>query len=220
MIKKKKIKKSDDIIVVAKTPICEIIKETSEAKNIKIALRRLIKKETLDSKIKKIKKTDVCEHIKETSEAEEIKKAVKNLIKKQSPDSKFNKIRAGELYAQANRLIANVYGSRDEVIPLLDYEKLFSYLEKTKDDNHEDYEVSAFERDKLADRELMNDTELTNYLNKAMLNAVVGGNLNSMTIEEKEKMKYYAMFNKSMILMKISLNDYNLTDNFDLDKSV
>ena len=180
MVKKQKkrstsaelIKKSDEIIVVAKTPIEEIIIETASAKEIKQVIRKL--KETVETKVEKVK-----EKISE---------------------------KASVLYAQANRLISNVYSSPLKV-KKLDYSKLYKNKTKATESSYEEIvrNLDELQTDDLGEKEIVQEDDLMNYLRKFMMNQFVGQDMNDISIEEKEKMNYYVLFNKEWVMMKIPL---------------
>ena len=169
----KKIKKSDDIIVVAKLPIENVIIQTTTAKEVRKAIKKL--KENVETKIEKVKEkiTD----------------------------------KTGELYSQARRLISNVY-SNPLKIKKLDYEKLYSYLESKETSS--DYEkivkkLEELQTDELGEKEIVQEDELMNYLRKFMLNQFVGQDMNDISVEQKERMNYYVLFNKQWVMLKIPL---------------
>ena len=169
----KKIRKSDDIIVVAKLPIEEVIIQTTTAKEINGALRKI--KDNIEVKIQKTKE-------------------------------KTNN-KSGELYSQARRLIANVY-SNPLKIKKLDYETLYSYLESKETSS--DYEeivrkLEELQTDELGEKEIVQEDELMNYLRKFMLNQFVGQDMNDISVEQKERMNYYVLFNKQWVMIKIPL---------------
>ena len=178
----KKIKKSDEIIVVAKTPIEEIIKETTAAKEVKKAIKKLIeKKETIEAKVKDVKK-------KISSKASELYAQAMRLIANVSSSS---------------------YAFNENKV---DYAKLFSYLGEDKSVEgfitaYEEAVAKAerFKRDALGEREIVQEDELMVYLRKFMLNKFVGQDMNDIPAEQKERMNYYTLFNKQWVMMKIPL---------------
>ena len=184
---KKKIKKSDDIIVVAKQPIEEIIRQTSGAKEVRKAIKRLRRKEdiTIEKKVKDAKK------------------------------EKINEEKAHDLYTQSRRLISNAYSPQtySSKSRKIDYNALFSYLSKKGKNIEEafsEYEKAVaksqeFKKDELGEKKVVQEHELMSYLSRFMLNSFTGQDMNDISVDEKEKMKYYAMFNKVWIMMKISL---------------
>ena len=185
---KQRIQKSDEIIVVAKTPIEEIIKETTAAKQVRDAIRKISKHEkTIEAKI-----TD--------------------------PKPKLKENEGVYCWARVNLHTTYTSGNYDSENKPLDYEKLFSYLSRKPKSILSDYES----RDSVSsnsEKEFVSDKELTAYVDKIMILSLLGG-VNDTSFEEKERIKYYAMFNKSRMLMKVNLSAYKLTDNIDLDKAV
>ena len=176
-----KIKKSDEIIVVKKTPIEQIINQTKGAKEVRKAIKKLTKKEeTLDKKVKDVKKVSKKSH---------------------------------DLYTQSNRLISNAYSPESySSVSKIDYAELFNYFSKqeTIERLFSDYEKSVvkaekLQGDELGEKRIIQEQDLMSYLNRFMLNSFVGQAMNDISIEEKEKMNYFAMFNKTWVMLKTSL---------------
>lgn len=190
---KQKIKKSDEIIVVAKTPIEQIIHETSNAKEVKNAIKRLLKddkKETIDSKI---------------------------------AEAKAKKAEDSGLYNNNKKLLSGAYHQEIySEAKALDYSKLFSYLSHSKPAvEYEQTSASqTTSQVKTADNDIVSEKEITSYLDRFMMCSLFGGGINNINPEEKERMKNYTAFNKSWILLKIQLNNYVNKDNIDLDRIV
>jgi hypothetical protein len=183
---KQRIQKSDEIIVVAKTPIEEIIKETTAAKQVRDAIRKISKHEkTIEAKITepKIKEND-----------------------------------AGYCWARVGFKTTYTSGNYDSESKPLDYEKLFSYLSRKSKNTSDSYESVSI-ADINPEKEIVSDRELTAYVDRLMILSLVGG-INDSSFEEKEKMRHYAMFNRSRVSMKLNLSSYKLTDNIDLDRSI
>jgi hypothetical protein len=180
---KKRIKKSDDIIVVAKTPIEEIIKQTKGAKEVKKAIKKLRKKEeNIEKKVKDVKKKKIIDNDLYTQS----KRLIQNTYSSQVYCFKHGKIDYGALFSYLSEEKKNI-------------EVMFSEYEKAVVKQQE------FQRDELGEKKIVQEHNLMSYLGRFMLNKFNGQDMNDISVEEKERFNNYAMFNKVWIMMKISL---------------
>ena len=185
---KQRIRKSDDIIVVARQSIEQMILETGSAKRIKDAIKR-IRNEVIDEKVSKNK----------TGKR-------KPGIRNQKPDNLKH-----DIYLNINQIKEFYKTSK------LDYGEIFSYLGNSVFKPEYDYESYNHEKKQDSEEALATSREIRECLDNFMIRAVTG-NSAEINIEQKEKMRYYLMINSKEAILKISLSQYKMTDDYDLDR--
>ena len=175
---KQKIRKSDSVIVITKNPIEQIIGQTAAAKELASAVKRISKKE----------KPTLDRKVKE----------IKPEKLKPEPRDIYGRM-PGELSPYSSKVAYKSGYNVKENSELFQWSEYREGVAKTQE---------IIQRDELGNHEIMMEKDLMQYLSDFMLNKFIGQDMNDISVEQKEKMNYYVMFNQPWVMMKVNLLGY------------
>ena len=182
------------------------------------------------SKIKKLVfKPKSIDHV-----LNDIEKEINNSIKKaqEKPEKLLrikeeNKIKEEiDFGLKKNKETKNFYLSQKDAYILtqnfglnykVDYEKLFAYMGSfgesiKKNDWYNSLVQETFKNVVVGSIDLFTSEKLTDYLRKFSFNMLLGTEMNSISVEEKENFKYFSLTNTTLIMMKMQFLGVGQTD--------